>query len=99
KAFFDENWAFPSPVQPSTDGLSLQPYAGTLTVGGELNKLASNIGLARNMCGDHWRSDTTQSLRLGEAIALKVLTEQAVTFNEPQAGMSLTRFDGTTVTV
>lgn len=99
KAFFDESWVFPSPVQPSTDGLSLQPYVGTLTVGGELNKLASNIGLARNMCGDHWRSDTTQSLRLGEAIALKVLAEQAGTFNEPQAGMSLTRFDGTTVTV
>lgn len=99
KAFFDENWAFPSPVQPSTDGLSLQPYVGTLTVGGELNKLASNIGLARNMAGDHWRSDTTQSLLLGEATALKVLAEQAGTFNEPQAGMSLTRFDGTTVTV
>jgi hypothetical protein len=99
KAFFDESWALPNPVQPSTDGLSLQSYVGPLTVGGELNKLASNMGLARNMCGDHWRSDTTQSLRLGEAIALKVLAEQAGTFNEPQAGMSLTRFDGTIVTV
>jgi hypothetical protein len=99
KAFFDENWAFPAPVQPNAAGTALLPYLGSLTVGGELNKLASNIGLARNMAGDHWRSDTTQSLLLGEAIALKVLAEQRGTFNEPQPGMSLTKFDGSIVTV
>jgi hypothetical protein len=99
KAFFDENWAIPAPVQPSADGLSLESFSGTLTVGGELNKLASNVGLARNQAGDHWRSDTTQSLLLGEALALKLLAEQKGTYNEPQPGMSLTRFDGSIVTV
>ncbi|HEX9620780.1 MAG TPA: hypothetical protein VF989_11635 [Polyangiaceae bacterium] len=47
KAFFNENFVIPNPRQPSTDGLSLQNYTGpALTVGGELNKIASNTGTA-----------------------------------------------------
>lgn len=45
----------------SADGLSLVPATGAqqmrLTVGGELNKLASNIALGRNGAGVHWRTD------------------------------------------
>jgi hypothetical protein len=37
------------------------------TVGGELNKLADNVALGRNMAAVHWRSDAEQSLLLGEA--------------------------------
>ncbi|RPH54836.1 phosphoesterase, partial [bacterium] len=42
KALFDESYVIPTPVIPTPDGLALQPYQGPpLTVGGELNKLAS----------------------------------------------------------
>lgn len=91
------------PVQPTGDGLTLVPYLGSdaadLTVGGELNKLASNVGLGRNIAGVHWRSDATESHKLGEAIAIGILKEQRACYNEVFNGFSLTKFDGTTITV
>ncbi len=100
KAFFDESFVIPNPVEPSTDGLSLARYAGPpLTVGGELNKLASNVAIGRNIAGVHWRSDATESLRLGEEVAIRFLREERDCFNERFDGFSLTRFDGTTITV
>jgi hypothetical protein len=92
-----------SPVQPTDDGLSLVPYtgsdAGDLTVGGELNKIAANVALGRNTAGVHWRSDATESLKLGEAIAIGLLKDQRACYNEVFNGFSLTKFDGTTITV
>ena len=100
KAFFDESWPIPSPVQPSNDGLSLQPFTGaTLTVGGELNKIASNVANGRNIAGVHWRSDSTASLNLGEAIAIQLMREHRPTFNETFAGNFVTKFDGTTIRI
>ncbi len=91
------------PVQPTDDGLSLVPYTGSdtsdLTVGGELNKIAANVALGRNTAGVHWRSDATESMKLGEAIAIGILREQRACYNEVFNGFSLTKFDGTTVTV
>jgi hypothetical protein len=91
------------PVQPTDDGLNLVPYlgsdAGDLTVGGELNKIASNVALGRNTAGVHWRSDATESLKLGEQIAIGILRDQRACYNEVFNGFSLTKFDGTTVTV
>jgi hypothetical protein len=69
-----------------------------LTVGGELNKLAANISLGRNAAGVHWRSDYTESVSLGEEIAIGLLQEQKLTYNEPHH-FSLTRFDGTVITI
>ena len=84
----------------SPDGLSLLPYSGPpLTVGGELNKLASNISIGRNGAGVHWRSDGVEGMKLGEAVATSLLRDRANNYNEPFAGYSLTRFDGTTITV
>ena len=92
-----------NPLQPTDDGLSLVPYAGSdagdLTVGGELNKIASNVGLGRNTAGVHWRSDATESLKLGEQIAIGILKDQRACYNEVFNGFSLTKFDGTTITV
>ncbi len=92
-----------SPVQPTDDGLGLVPYAGSdagdLTVGGELNKIASNVANGRNIAGVHWRSDATESLKLGEQLAMGILKEQRESYNENFTGFSLTKFDGTTVTV
>jgi hypothetical protein len=91
------------PVQPTDDGLSLVPYtgsdAGDLTVGGELNKIAANVALGRNTAGVHWRSDATESLKLGEQIAIGILKEQRACYNEVFNGFSLTKFDGTSITV
>jgi len=54
KAFFSEAFVIPEPVVASSDGLSLIRYKGsTLTVGSELNKLASNIALGRDAAGVH----------------------------------------------
>ena len=92
-----------APVQPTDDGLSLVPYAGSdagdLTVGGELNKIASNVALGRNTAGVHWRSDATESLKLGEQIAIGILKDQRGCYNEVFNGFSLTKFDGSTITV
>jgi hypothetical protein len=103
KALFDESTVIPDPVVPAPDGLSLRPYtgpdAGRLTVGGELNKLASNIALARNFAGIHWRSDYDRSLQLGEAVATCILMDQVRTFNEDFGGFTFTGFNGTKVVV
>jgi hypothetical protein len=71
--------------------------AKQLTVGGELNKLASNISLGRNFAGVHWRSDHAESLKLGEKVALHFLRETVQTYNE-RVSFGVTKFDGTQVT-
>jgi hypothetical protein len=68
-------------------------------VGGELNKLASNIALGRDIAGVHWRSDGSEGLKLGEAVAIGLLTDLRATYSEDFGGFSLTKFDGTTLTI
>ena len=100
KAWFDESYVIPNPMQATPDGLALVPYAAaSLTVGGELNKLAANVAIGRNIAGVHWRSDATESLKLGEAIAISILRDHRLCYNEDFGGFTLTKFDGTTVTV
>jgi len=100
KAWFDESYVIPNPVQATPDGLALVPYSGPpLTVGGELNKLASNVATGRNIAGVHWRSDAVESLKLGEAVAISILQDQKNTYNENFSGFTFTKFDGTQVTV
>jgi hypothetical protein len=100
KALFNESFVIPSPVTPSDDGLSLVPYTGAaLTVGGELNKLASNIALGRDAAGVHYRSDGVEGIKLGEAIAISILRDTATLYNEVFPGFSFTKYDGTPVTI
>jgi hypothetical protein len=99
KAWFDEGFVLPGPVVPDGAGLSLLPYVGPpLTVGNELNKLAANVAMGRNAAGIHYRSDYSESIRLGEALAIDILEEQKSTYNETFS-FTLTRFDGETVTI
>ena len=105
KAWFDESTRIANLFQPVTanaagDGLDdyTEPDASELTVGGELNKIAANISTARNIAGVHWRSDYTESVKLGERIAIGILEEQAGTFNE-EFSLSLTTFDGDLVEI
>ncbi|HEV8581195.1 MAG TPA: hypothetical protein VGX68_19185 [Thermoanaerobaculia bacterium] len=84
----------------SPDGLSLQPWKGAdLTVGGELDKLASNIALGRDFAGMHWRTDSVEGLKLGEEVAIRILEELSFTGNELFSGFSLRRFDGRRISV
>lgn len=100
KAFFDETWVIPNPVTVSDDGLTLAPYSGPpLTIGGELNKLAANVSHGRNVAGVHWRTDATEAMKLGEEVAIRYLKQERASFNEDMGGFSLTKFDGTRVTV
>ena len=103
KAWFDESFVLPDPVVASADGSALLPYsgrdAGSLTVGGELNKLAANIPAGRNFAGIHWRTDFSEAFKLGEAVAIGILEDQKKTYKESFDGFSLTKFDGTTITV
>ena len=100
KAWFDESFVLSNPVQPNANGEGLIPYPGpeSLTVGGELNKLASNIAIGRNMGGVHYRSDYTESIKLGESIAIGILQEQKLTYNENHS-FRLTTFDGNGIIV
>lgn len=99
KAFFDETFVIPNPVQPDPkDPTKLIPYEGPpLTVGGELNKLATNLGQGRNWAGIHFRSDAAASLPQAEEVAIAILKDERATFREPFRGFELTRFDGTKV--
>ena len=102
KAWFDESQAyanFAQPVQPSRDGLSLIPYneadVAQMTIKTELNKLGSNVAIARNHAGVHWRSDYTESVFLGEQVAIQLLQDYGFTYNEDFAGFGLTNFNDT----
>ena len=104
----------PSPSYPATTAVDiwqpgqktdgpLTPYAGadraSMTVGGELNKLAANVALGRSMGGVHWRSDNTRSLRLGEQVATIMLKRILPTYAERPLSLSYGNFDGNAVTI
>ncbi|MGK7870815.1 hypothetical protein ACFHPP_26425 [Falsiroseomonas sp. E2-1-a20] len=101
KAFFDESRVIENAVQVDPqDPTRLIPYAGPpLTLGGELNKLATNFGYARNWGGIHWRSDAAASMAIGEEVAIAMLREIRLTLREPFDGFPFTRFDGSRVTI
>ncbi|HKS76918.1 MAG TPA: vanadium-dependent haloperoxidase [Terriglobales bacterium] len=103
KFFFDENFVIPNPMVPTSDGLSLVPYtgsdAGQITVGGELNKLMSNVSFGHGIhAGIHWRKSTYNSNLLGEAMAIGMLQDRAKTYNE-KFSVTFTKLDGNKVTI
>lgn len=113
KWFFDETATFgqtasngkklPNPLTTTANGSTPVTYtgsdAGQLTVGGELNKLASNVGFGRVFSGIHWRQDIWQGMLMGEAVAINLLRDQAHLYNENYTGFTFTKFDGTKITV
>jgi len=101
KAWFDESFIIQNPKVANAQGGGLDNAPGNpqLTVGGELNKLVSNISLAgRSAAGVHFRSDYEASLSLGEAVAIGILEEQQNTYAEDYS-FSLTKFDGETIII
>lgn len=101
KAYFDEDFVIPNPVVPDpNDPTKVIPYKGEpLTVGGELNKLAANYTLGRGHGGIHWRTDGSAGIALGEEIAISILKDERLGYNEKFNGFTFTKFDGTKVTV
>ncbi len=103
KIYFDDEAPFPGPVYlPSPDGsLPTTPYVGpTLTIGGELNKLASNVAMGRSMGGVHFRTDNIRSLRMGEELAAVMVANQLSHFREgPKVELSFTSFAGDKITI
>ena len=73
--------------------------AERITVGGELNKLASNVAMGRSMGGVHWRSDNTRSLRLGEEVAIEILRKRSAEYAERPLSFGFRSFDGEPVQI
>ncbi len=86
---------------PNSDGSRLikdRKSKGPLTVQGELDKLAANISIGRNMAGVHYYSDYYDSLRMGERIAVGILLEQAPTYGDAVES-TFKSFDGDYITL
>jgi len=101
KAFFDGSWILPSPVEvdPDSAATALRPLAANLSVEGELNKLANNIAIGRNIAGVHWRSDGHQGLLLGEQVALAALRDWNRLRTEPHQPIRFRGFRGDPITL
>jgi len=95
RAWFNEDYPIQNPLIPSDDGTKLKQYDGPgkndLTLGGELNKLAANIAIGRNMAGVHYRSDYIQSVKLGEMVAIDTLQNNKIGILQDQRNTYLER--------
>ena len=69
-----------------------------VTLQGELDKLAANISIGRNMAGVHYYSDYFDSLRMGERVAVGILLEQLPTYGDDVETI-FKSFDGDMVTL
>ncbi|WP_433965790.1 vanadium-dependent haloperoxidase [Tunturiibacter gelidiferens] len=103
KFFYDGHFVIPNPLVPAPDGLSVNPYtgpdAGSLTINGELNKLAHNISFGHGIhAGIHWRSDSDDSILLGEAFAISFLQDKIRVYNE-KLTVHFTKLDGSIATI
>ncbi|WP_422050791.1 hypothetical protein [Shimia sp.] len=93
----------PAAFVPEDGGLNLKETKGddapdVLTLNGELNKLAENMSLAGCMAGVNYYSDSFDSLRMGERIAVGILAEHMATFRS-NVTMTLETFDGDILTI
>lgn len=107
KAFFKNDTLMSSKITPKTvdaNGnlvdISDTNILNSLRVGGELDKLASNIANGRDIAGVHYRSDGDESVKLGEQVALRLLQAKAHEYHESGfTGFVLTLRDGSVATV
>ena len=83
----------------SLDGSTLSNYTGAdasqMTIHGELNKIASNVAMGRNMCGVHYRSDGDEGMKLGEKVAIQYFKDLRDQQNENIGKVTIVKFDGT----
>ena len=90
-------------VVESLDGSQLDAYAGAdaanMTIHGELNKLASNMSIGRNMAGVHYRKDGDEGMILGENVAIQYFKDIKDTYNVEIGEISFVGFAGNTITI
>lgn len=82
-----------TPASPSSS-----PPQVALTIGDELNKLASNIGFGRGWAGIHYRMDIMFGIKLGEDVAIHVLQQYKTTLPYLHT-FEFKRYDGTPVII
>jgi len=107
KAWFDSERQYTdfAPIlQSNAEGTALVPVISSgsdesVTVADELNKLASNISIARNIAGVHWRSDYIEAVLLGEKVAIQILEDYGFTYNEKFEGFLFRDFMGNLIKV
>jgi hypothetical protein len=89
-------------VLESNDGANLTDYTGdtaNMTVHTELNKLAANCAMGRNVAGVHYRADSDGGNRLGEKVAVEYYKDYMSRQIQPHAQISCLGFDGNTLTI
>ena len=95
-------FVLPHTFIPSKAGTRLERFHGSdkdeLTVGGELNKLVGNVGLGRNFAGVHYWSDFYESILLGEKVAIELLRQEQVIYEEKHT-FDFTKFNGEKITI
>ena len=100
KAFFNANYVLPHPFEATADGSAREVWRGApLTLGNEIDKLASNIALGRDAAGVHYRSDSVRGLFVGEQQALGLLRDYSRTYNERFDGFIVRKFNGDKVRI
>ena len=100
KAFFDVDYVLLQSVESTADGSALEPWRGAdLTLGNEIDKLASNIALGRDAAGVHYRSDSIRGLFVGEQQALWLLRDYSRIYNERFDGFIVRKFNGDRVKI
>ncbi len=78
----------------SSDGQRLEVVdSEALSLEGELNKLAANIAIGRDWAGVHYFTDYSHSMAMGEEIAIGILEEQMLTYQE-RFRLKFTKFNG-----
>lgn len=87
-----DSYNAPDPAAPGEDLFTKWGLAN-LTIGGELNKIASNVAMGRTMGGVHWRTDNTRSLRLGEQVAIEILRKRTTEYAEKGVSFTFRSFD------
>lgn len=75
-----------------------QDIRAELTVGGEINKLATNLSIGRNWAGIHYRTDATAGYELGETIAVAYLRDRLRT-RSVSGRLTVPTFDGDEVVI
>ena len=99
KAWLNEDTLFPATRTPTADGTGVVTTGPQFTIGGELNKLAYNLSMGRDMSGVHWRADDEVGMKQGEEWSINYLVEAANTYPEDFEGFELTKFDGTRLVI
>jgi hypothetical protein len=106
KTHDESNVKLPWPTQAkhSIDGYSLIDTSNSgMTIVGELNKMASNVSLGRNVAGVHTRCDGECGMKLGEQYAITYLVDKCKEYAESENGLFygfiLEKFDGSSVLI